>query len=133
MGTFKRFEDIKTWQQARILNKKNYSITSRSPFDKDYKFRSQIESASGSIMDNIAEGFGRGGNHEFANFLCYSRGSAAEVQSQTYRALDKGYISQEEFDDLYKDADEIIGMLTNFIKYLRGSDFKGPMRRTDRT
>lgn len=80
-------------------------------------------------MDNIAEGFERGGNNELINFLIYSKGSAGEVKSQSYRALDKGYISKEEFADVYKDADEIGGMLKNWIEYLKNSDLKGRYRK----
>jgi four helix bundle protein len=125
----KKFEDSKAWQRARLLNQKIHKLTTREPFNKDYRFKSQFESSGGSIMDNIAEGFERGGNNELINFLIYSKGSGGEVKSQSYRALDKGYISKEEFADVYKDADEIGGMLKNWIEYLKNSDLKGRYRK----
>lgn len=76
-------------------------------------------------MDNIAEGFGRGGNKEFMQYLSFSKGSATEVQSQLYRALDYQYINQEIFDQLYENTNHIIGKITNLMKYLANSDNKG--------
>ena len=83
-----RFEDLEIWQEARELCKYIFFITSSDPFNKDYKFRDQIRASSGSIMDNIAEGFERGGNKEFGQFLFIAKGSCAEVRSQSYRAFD---------------------------------------------
>lgn len=90
MANIEKFEDSKAWIQARHLFNKICAITEVGKFSTDYKFRSQIESAAGSIMDNIAEGFDRGGNKELIQFLIYSKVSAGEVRSQLYRALDKG-------------------------------------------
>lgn len=87
MATFKRFEDIYIWKLARELCQKIHILTKRKPWSSDFRFKSQIESSSGSTMDNIAEGFGRGGNKEFVNFLRISRGSTEEVKSQIIRAL----------------------------------------------
>lgn len=123
-----KFEDSKSWQKARDLCRKIHNLTNRSPFKDDFRFKAQIESASGSIMDNIAEGFDRGGNNELVNFLIYAKGSAGEVKSQSYRAFDKKYISKEEFEEIYKDADRIGGMLQKWIDYLKNSDMKGPNR-----
>lgn len=90
----------------------------------DYKLRGQINNASGSIMDNIAEGFGRGGNKEFIQFPEIAPGSVCETQSQLYRILDRQYISNEKFTGLYNMADEIKKMLLGLIIYLNKSDFK---------
>ncbi len=76
-------------------------------------------------MDNIAEGYGRGGNKEFITFLSYARGSADESRSQLYRALDRKHIPQQTFDELSADAIEIVRMLTGFMIYLRQSSFRG--------
>ena len=103
---------MEAWKRARILCRKIHKLTHREPFSRDFKFKSQIEDSSGSIMDNIAEGFERGGNKEFTNFSIIEKGSSGEIKSQLYRALDKDNISPEEFNDCYKDADDIAGMLT---------------------
>ena len=88
MRTFQKFEDIIAWQKARLLCKYINSITEKEKFSRDFKLISQIKGSSGSAMDNIAEGFERGGNKEFIQFLFISKGSAGETRSQLCRALD---------------------------------------------
>ena len=78
-----------------------------------------------SVSANIAEGFGRGGNKEFSNFLTFTVGSANEVQSQLYRALDQEYITESEFKLLYEKADEIIRRSGKLIQYLKSSNHRG--------
>ena len=97
MATFKRFEDIIAWQKARELCKLIKVYTDHAVSSKDFKLLSQINGSAGSAMDNIAEGFERGGNKEFIQFLFISEGPAGEVRSQLYRALDNKYISEKEF------------------------------------
>ena len=121
-----RFEDIEVWKEARELCKVVFRITSREPFSKDFKFRDQIRAACGSIMDNIAEGFGRGGNKEFVNFLSIAKGSTDEVRSQSYRAFDFNYIEEEELDDLIERTLRISKKSTSFITYLKKSERRGP-------
>lgn len=87
MATFKSFEEIDAWQKARVLARLVYVETSKSKFDNDRKLRSQMSGSSGSIMDNIAEGQGRGGSKEFRQFLWIAKGSSAELRSQLYRSL----------------------------------------------
>ncbi len=125
MATIKKFEEIFGWQKARDLNKLigNYIDTGR--FKNNFRLIGQIEGSAGSIMDNIAEGFERSGNREFLQFLYISKGSCGEFRSQLYRALDRNYISQEEFTTLYEQAKEIIIMLQKLIDYLETSNFKG--------
>lgn len=82
MATIKRFEDLEIWQIARRLCKEVFNLTNKGPFLKDFKFRDQIRSSSGSIMDNIAEGFERSSRLEFVNFLSIAKGSAGETRSQ---------------------------------------------------
>jgi four helix bundle protein len=125
MATVKRFEDIEAWQKARSLAHEVHWLSVHTDLFKDYRLKDQVNAAAGSIMDNIAEGFDRGGKLEFINFLGIARGSAGEVKSQLYRLLDRKYITQEKFAELYKLAEEIAGMLTNWIKYLNTSEIKG--------
>ena len=80
-------------------------------------------------MANIAEGFGRRGNREFAQFLAVAKGSTYEVISHLYVALDQGYIAQEEFDGLAAQADEVGRMIGGLLDYLGRSDGKGSRRR----
>ncbi len=120
-----RFEDLLFWQKARELTKLIYSFTKNGEFAKDYGLKDQIQRASVSIMSNIAEGFGRGGNKEFIQFLFIARGSLAEVQSQLYIAKDLKYISSGEFDKGYSLSDEISKMINSFMKKIKGPNIKG--------
>lgn len=125
MATISRFEDLEVWQKARILNKNIYEIISGGKFSKDYKLREQINGSCGSIMDNIAEGFERGGTKEFVYFLGIAKGSAGEVRSQLYRALDRKYIEIEKFNELYKIAEQISRMINGLIAYLNRTEYRG--------
>lgn len=125
MATIKRFEDIEAWQKAKILAKEVYKISLETELGKDYRFRDQVNAACGSTMDNIAEGFERGGKLELINFLTISKGSNAEVKSQLYRMRDRKCIDENKFNELYKLADEIGSMLGGWINYLNQTDIKG--------
>jgi four helix bundle protein len=128
--TIKRFEDIEAWKKAKELSRNIYLVSNAGSFSKDFELRGQIRSASGSIMDNIAEGFERDGNREFLYFLGISKGSAGEVRSQLYRALDNNYIDQTKFDELYNNAEEINKMIKGLIEYLKKSDYIGTRYKT---
>ena len=125
MATIKRFEDILSGQKARELIRVIGSLIDEGKFKPSYKLIDQIESSSGSIMDNIAEGFERGSNKEFSQFLYISKGSCGEFRSQLYRALHRNYITQGEFDLPYNLAKEIIVLLQKLIDYLHNSELKG--------
>lgn len=125
MATINRFEDLDIWQKAREYDKKIFAITLYDLFSKDFRFKDQIRASSGSIMDNVAEGFERDGNKEFILFLSYSKGSAGEVRSQLYRAFDRGYISQEECEILVNEVLELSKSISGFINYLKNSEYKG--------
>jgi len=125
MATINNFEELKVWQKARMLCQEIYEIIEKEKFCKDYKLKDQINGSSGSVMDNIAEGFERQGNNEFINFLTISNGSVLEVKSQLYRALDRKYITPEKFDELEKLIEEISKMIAALIIYLGKSDFRG--------
>ncbi|MDX2415508.1 MAG: four helix bundle protein [Bacteroidales bacterium] len=120
-----RFEDLEIWRLGRDLYKKVFEITSPEPFSKDYKLRDQIRSSSGSVPDNIAEGFDRGGNKEFIYFLSIARGSCGETRSQSYRAYDSKYIDSETLEDLLARTSTISAKTINLIKHLKSSDHKG--------
>ena len=94
------------------------AVKSDKGLSSDYKFREQIQSASVSIMSNIAEGFSRRSTREFTRFLFIAKGSAAEVQSQLYVALDQGYISQEKFNELYTKSGEVARLISGLIHLL---------------
>jgi len=130
MATIKSFEDIESWKQARIICKKIGDLIDAGKFNKSYRLISQIEASSGSIMDNIAEGFERGTRAEFIQFLGYSKGSCGEVRSQLYRALDRSYISQPEFEELKAALMQISGLIQKFISYLQQSDINGVRKKT---
>lgn len=125
MATIKQFEDLEIWKLARELSKKIFILTEKEKFSRDFGIRNQIRDSSGSVMDNIAEGFGRAGNREFVTFLCYSIGSCSETQSQLYRALDYRYIKQSEFDECYNLTKIIINKTGSFVSYLNKSGIKG--------
>ncbi|ATA89880.1 four helix bundle protein [Capnocytophaga stomatis] len=125
MATIKKFEDLEIWQLARILSNDIYQIIENSALKNNFRLSNQIDGASGSIMDNIAEGFERNGNKEFVQFLSIAKASCGETRSQLYRILDRGFISEEEFIRL-KNQTEILSKKTNtFINYLINSNLKG--------
>jgi len=125
MATWKRFEDIEAWQMAREFCKDVWRIINYDGLSKDFKLRDQINASSGSVMDNIAEGFERDGNKEFIYFLSISKGSIGESRSQLYRIADREYITEEEFQDLKSKAEKISGKIKNLMTYLGKSDLKG--------
>lgn len=125
MATWKTFEDIDIWQSARLFCHEVFKILHYDGLKNDFALKDQINRSSGSIMDNIAEGYGRDGKKEFINFLSISKGSANESLSQLHRIYDRQYISQEEYEKLNKDIREIINKLGGLIAYLKKSEFKG--------
>ncbi|MGQ9627965.1 MAG: four helix bundle protein [Anaerolineae bacterium] len=116
-----RFEDVKAWQEARLLTNMVYEVSDSGSFAKDFGLRDQIRRAAGSTMHNIAEGFDTGSDTEFIRFLKYARRSASEVQSQLYIALDQRYITQEQFRRIYDQATSVKRLINAFIGYLRKS------------
>jgi four helix bundle protein len=125
MATVKRFEDLEIWQLAREQANELWKVYTDGTFSKDYELRNQISRSSGSVMDNIAEGFERSGNKEFTNFLLIAKASNGEVRSQLYRAFDRGHLSKEIFDTQIIKTEGISKRITSFIKYLKESELKG--------
>lgn len=120
-----RFEDLEIWKEARELSKVVRGLTRKDAFSKDFRFCSQFNSSTGSIMDNVAEGFDRDGNKEFVQFLSIARGSNAESRSQAYRAFDSDFISSIELEDVLMRTESLRNKIKNLIIYLRNSDKKG--------
>lgn len=127
--TISRFEDIRAWQEARSLAKLIYDATNgNSNFKADFRFTGQIQAAAVSAMSNIAEGFSRKGHKEFIQFLFIAKSSAAEVQSQLYVALDQKYITNDQFEKIYQQAEKTAKLCSGFIKYLT-SQLNKPNKR----
>ena len=118
MATIKRFEEIEAWQVGRSLVNAVYALTKKGGFARDWGLRDQIQRAAVSVCSNIAEGFERCGNKEFAHFLWIAKGSAGEVASQLYHAKDNGYITESEFQSVTEMTVAVRGKLHNFIKAL---------------
>jgi four helix bundle protein len=125
MATVNSFEDLEIWKMAREFCKDVFRITNYENFSKDYRMKDQIKASSGSIMDNIAEGFERNGNKEFAQFLYISKGSCGESRSQLYRALDFKYIAEDEFILLKNKTLQISQAIGSLINYLKNTEIKG--------
>jgi len=121
MAKIEKFEDIEAWHKARNLVKEVYKVSGIKSYKNDYNLIDQTRRSAISIMANIAEGFARRTNKEFINFLGMSHGSAAELQSHLYVALDQKYISDKDFRTLHLLADEVSKMIQGFIIYLRNS------------
>src|SRR5258706_3281970 len=125
MSKIERFEDIIAWQKARILTKEIYASTKIGQFAKDFGLKGQIQRASVSSMANIAEGFERGGDNEFIQYLSTAKGSSGEVKSHLYVALDQDYVSSKSFDQLYAKSDEVSRLIGGFMTYLTASQLRG--------
>jgi len=129
MAKIKKFEDIESWKRARILTKQIYEITSMGEFRRDFGLKDQVRRAAVSVLSNIAEGFERGGDQEFLQFLAVAKGSCGELRAQLYVALDQGYFSLEKFETLSSAATEVGQLLAGFMRYLRESDLRGSKYR----
>lgn len=125
MSKINRFEDLEIWQKSRCLCNEIYILMTETGLCKDYALKDQLNGSSGSVMDNIAEGFERGGKREFIQFLYISKASAGEARSQLYRVLDRKYITEEKFNELFASILEISKQISKFIDYLKKSDFRG--------
>jgi four helix bundle protein len=125
MATVNKFEDLLVWQKARILSKTIYKVLSSTELSKDFRMRDRMRGSVGSIMDNIAEGFDRGSRLEFLNALSIAKGETGELKSKLYKSLDVGYLSNEAFEKLYCDVDEVAKMLASFIEYLNKTEIRG--------
>jgi four helix bundle protein len=125
MATINTFEELDIWQLGREICQAVWDKFENSSLGKDFELRNQMNGSSGSIMDNIAEGFERNGRKEFIQFLSYSKGSCGELRSQLYRAFDRKHISEEEFEFLKAKTITESKKIGSFMAYLVKSDIKG--------
>jgi len=130
MSTVKRFEDLEVWKLARVFYQDIYQLTLLDGLSKDFGLRNQIRDSSGSIMDNIAEGFERDGSKEFAQFLSISKGSCGECRPQLYRSLDCNYINNDQFEIMSQKSTDLGRKISNLISYLKSSEIKGNKFKT---
>ena len=123
--TVQNFEDLNVWKQARLLTQEVYRLTKTEKFSRDFGLRDQIHRAAISVISNIAEGFERGGNQEFSQFLYIAKASCGEVRSQLYVAFDQGYVTHDETEKLRQSFKRLSGMISNLIAYMRQSEMRG--------
>ena len=125
MATITKFEDIEAWRKGRELKQILYRHSKHGEFAKDFALRIQIRRAAMSVTANIAEGFERGGNREFIQFLSTSKGSCGEIQDHLYTAVDEHYVTKEEFENLYSQTAKVASLIGGFMKYLQNSEIRG--------
>ncbi len=129
MAKLERFEDVDAWRVARELTKSIYAITSSGEFARDFGLRDQIRRAAVSILSNIAEGFERGGNKEFFQFLSQAKGSCGEVRAQLYVAFDQSYINDAQFQELIEHTIRVSRLVAGLMRYLDSSNLRGSKYR----
>ena len=119
------FEDLEIWQLAREICNDIHDLIKNTPLGGNYALRDQMDKSSGSIMDNIAEGFERNGNREFVQFLSIAKSSCGELRSQLYRTLDREYIDKSNFETLKEKVLLESKKIGSFMNYLSKSEYKG--------
>lgn len=130
---YKQFEDLPVWKDARSLSRLVYRLTRQATFDEDRGLRDELRENVRSVMSNIAEGFERGSNAEFIQFLGYAKGSAGELRSGSYIALDEEYVTHDDHKRLCDDCKNVSSQLAHFSAFLRSSFLRGSrMKRDDR-
>lgn len=131
MATITKFEEINAWTKARTLANRIYELSDEGRFSRDFALRDQMRRSVISILSNIAEGFERGGNKEFIQFLAHAKGSAGELRAQLYVALDRRYVTAAQFQQLSNEAGEISRMIAALMEYLKGSNLRGSKYRSN--
>ena len=125
MAKVERFEDLNVWQEARTLANEVYKSILSNNSIRDYPLKDQLNKSTGSVMDNIAEGFDRRGNREFRQFLTVAHGSNGETKSQLYRSFDREFINKEQLDQFLERVENISKMINGLIKYLNKTELTG--------
>src|SRR6516162_8688362 len=123
MPTIRRFEDIQAWHKARVLVREIYKICARGPLRQDFGLKDQLCRSAVSSMSNIAEGFARKTDRDFAHFLDVAKGSAIETQSLLYVALDVGYLEADGIRKICEIAEETASLMGGLISYLRALSY----------
>ena len=130
MAKIEGFEELRIWQEARKICQYIHGLLKETRLKSNYALSDQIDRSSGSVMDNIAEGFEREGNKEFIHFLSIAKGSCGEVKSQAYRALDKDLISAKQHQELIEMLSSEINQIGGMMNYLKKSDYRGTKFKT---
>jgi len=125
MAKIDQFEDLEIWQLAREICNDIYQLFETTTLGKDYALRNQMDRCSGSVMDNIAEGFERNGNKEFIQFLSIAKASCGELRSQLYRTLDRKHIDKESIKMKHQKVLLESKKISSFMNYHSESEFKG--------
>jgi four helix bundle protein len=120
-----QFEKLEVWKASRCLASMVYRLSAEGGLAGDASLRNQLRRAAISVMSNIAEGFERNGNREFVQFLALAKGSCGELRSELFAALDGGYLTPTEFEELYALASETSRLLAGLLRYIRDSSFRG--------
>jgi four helix bundle protein len=120
------FEDLEIWKEARSITREVYQLSKSGYLSKDYSLRDQMRRAAVSIMANIAEGFERGGNQEFIQFLYVAKASCGELRSELYVAVDQEYIEEKTANSLATALKRLSIMIKHLIDHLRRSTIRGP-------
>ncbi len=120
--TVKKFEELEIWKKSRIMCQTIRDLSNNSSLLNDFSLRNQILRSSGSVMDNIAEGYERDGKKEFLQYLYIAKGSLGETRSQVYRCFDAHHFTEEQYNSLLKDCFILSGQIKTLINYLYGSE-----------
>jgi four helix bundle protein len=130
MNCTKRFGELDIWKESGALSRAVYHFFKTKFHGYDRPLCTQIIRSSGSVADNIAEGFERGGNKAFLQYLWISKASAGECKYQLYRTLNQDFICEEDFDNLKRRIEMLSVKIFRFINYLKGSELKGQKMKT---
>ena len=122
--TIQRFEELGIWKNSRLLCGKVRDLSVNSSLSKDFSLKDQILRSSGSVMDNIAEGYERDGKKEFLQYLYIAKGSLGETRSQVYRSFDAHHFSQEQYSLLLNGCLNLSAQIKKFINYLSNTDYE---------
>ena len=125
MAKILKFEDLEIWQKAREICQFIEDLIQNTALKTNYSLKDQIDRSSGSIMDNIAEGFERNGNKEFIHFLSIAKASCGESKSQSYRAFDKKLITVEQHLKLNEMLELEKNKIGAMMNYLINCEIKG--------
>jgi four helix bundle protein len=119
MGSVKSVEEFEVWMTAREITRQIYFLRAGKAFSADFALKNQIRRAAISIISNIAEGYESQTRHIFIRHLGIAKGSAGEVRSQLYAALDQNYITEAEFLTITELCQRVSRQITSLMRYLK--------------